>query len=135
MSKKYQVYQATMTAAGTDGLLSFKDGYGKNVTQIPLPAGWHRIISHQDITAVSGTSPTLDTKFKTQVNQASTAPTTSLLNLTDSNGTAVAHTQATAATSEVKAVARVGSDADGPGVSNAGTTLSVFADLDRKSVV
>jgi len=127
--KKYKTYRYNFSALGTDGFASFTDDYNNPVTYLPIPAGWDRIIAQLDVTTANGTSPTLDCKFKTLVNNGGTAPVTGTLNLTDSNGTAFAMTQSTAASNEIKAIARKGSDADGPGISNAGTWLAAFLDF------
>jgi len=125
---KVFVFSGTLTA---DGLLSFSNPNGDGVDTPYLDLSgidWERIVVDMDVSAASGTSPTLDLEAKTVNIASGTTPTTSLCDVKDGSGTAFAMTQATAATREIKALGRKNSDADGAGVANVGKYIAFFAE-------
>lgn len=123
------VYKATLSSFAADGLMSFTDLYGETSQYLPVPANYDEIIIDQDITAVTGTSPTLDTKLKTVINKAGTAPAAGTMDATDGGGTAIAMTQVTAVAREIKSVARKNADADAAGVANIGSHIALYGDV------
>lgn len=126
-----KVFKGTATVTA-DGLLNFHNitPEGGSSPYLDLSdVDWERIVVDLDVSAASGTSPTLDVKGKTLNVSSGTAIATGTCNAIDGGGTAFAMTQATAATREIKALGRRNADADAAGVSNVGKYFALYGDV------
>ncbi|MGB0718498.1 MAG: hypothetical protein ACPGO7_04120 [Alphaproteobacteria bacterium] len=131
LPSKVFTFSATITE---DGAVTLNGSGGESDTWVDLAnIDWERVIVDLDVTAVSGTSPTLDLKLKTANSKEGTAVATGTLNAVDGNAAAMAMTQATAATREIKGFGRRNSDADAAGVSNIGKFFGLYADVSGTS--